>query len=541
MAKWFYILDGQEAGPIESVALKQLADSGRITPDTKVRRDDLAKWNLAKQIKGLFPAVRSTGQPQMPARTDTPATCSVCPEPIVSTNTNRTWKWAIICAVIGGCIVVVSLKGASIFSRKPTPAVTDAATGNSDHKRWIGLKVDPIKPDSPLRAQIDVPANQGLLVTGVVPDSPAALAGLKTHDILLRANDVDLHDVQEIRTLCESQDQVTLQLIRNGRNETVYVKPEEQTVKSLASTKSGPRSWDLILTESEMKGTIDRRLSLDNDMTEDDFKNIHNALGLETPDGDSLSNHTFRNALGRGIDCSIDLTLWSSEQIAINETGSIKHQNLDVDETVQIDNEQPHFRKYSDDRTTSGPRFAKRKNSFHSPEIAIPGIGDESFCHEWAGRHVVNVRVGRVFFDVRCKQLSPAITVARAQVAKLRGEPVTFEVGKHAATVRTGEADSSASKNTGRDSSGETTSTDENLSDDEIQRLAAKHGIKCSPAILWGIKEDLKTLKRRRPDVTLDEYFETLRQGQQQAGQDEILRQRIQAEEIRETWHRNMP
>jgi len=54
MAMWFYLADGHEIGPHTSAALKQLADSGRLKPNGKVRREDLAKWYLAKQVKGLF-------------------------------------------------------------------------------------------------------------------------------------------------------------------------------------------------------------------------------------------------------------------------------------------------------------------------------------------------------------------------------------------------------------------------------------------------------------------------------------------------------
>jgi hypothetical protein len=57
MAKWFYLIDGQSAGPIESAALKQLADSGHLKPEDKVRREDLTTWHGAESVKGLFPPV----------------------------------------------------------------------------------------------------------------------------------------------------------------------------------------------------------------------------------------------------------------------------------------------------------------------------------------------------------------------------------------------------------------------------------------------------------------------------------------------------
>jgi hypothetical protein len=54
MAKWFYAIEDQPAGPIDPAALKQLATTGRLKPTDKVRREDMADWYEATQVKGLF-------------------------------------------------------------------------------------------------------------------------------------------------------------------------------------------------------------------------------------------------------------------------------------------------------------------------------------------------------------------------------------------------------------------------------------------------------------------------------------------------------
>jgi Zn-dependent protease with chaperone function len=54
MAKWYYLVDGKQSGPIESAVLKQLATSGRLKPTDKVRREDMADWHRASEVKGLF-------------------------------------------------------------------------------------------------------------------------------------------------------------------------------------------------------------------------------------------------------------------------------------------------------------------------------------------------------------------------------------------------------------------------------------------------------------------------------------------------------
>lgn len=59
MAKWFCLIDGKQLGPIEPARLKQLADSGTLTPQHKLRRDDTAQWHEAGKVNGLFPLPHS--------------------------------------------------------------------------------------------------------------------------------------------------------------------------------------------------------------------------------------------------------------------------------------------------------------------------------------------------------------------------------------------------------------------------------------------------------------------------------------------------
>jgi membrane-associated protease RseP (regulator of RpoE activity) len=99
-------------------------------------------------------------------------------------------------------------------------------------KYWIGLLGGTISPDSPLRAQLDLPENQGLIVARIVPDGPAAKAGLKQHDILLRANDKDLHEMQDLVELVltegPSKGKIALEVLRHNKRETVNLTPEER-------------------------------------------------------------------------------------------------------------------------------------------------------------------------------------------------------------------------------------------------------------------------------------------------------------------------
>jgi membrane-associated protease RseP (regulator of RpoE activity) len=129
-------------------------------------------------------------------------------------------------------------------------------------KYWIGLRGVVIGDDDPLRAHVDLPAHQGLLVHEIVPDSPAAKAGLKKYDILLRANDVELAEmnnlIEMVGTEGEKKGQITLDVIRHGERETVYVTPEERPADQMLSQDDGgqnplggglgvPQGWERML------------------------------------------------------------------------------------------------------------------------------------------------------------------------------------------------------------------------------------------------------------------------------------------------------
>lgn len=95
---------------------------------------------------------------------------------------------------------------------------------------WIGLVGGPVSPA--LRAQLDIPDHEGVMVRDVVPDSPAAKAGLKKYDVLLRANDNDLADMSDlvdlVRTTGEQHGQFSLEVLRRGQRETVWITPAER-------------------------------------------------------------------------------------------------------------------------------------------------------------------------------------------------------------------------------------------------------------------------------------------------------------------------
>jgi membrane-associated protease RseP (regulator of RpoE activity) len=105
---------------------------------------------------------------------------------------------------------------------------------------WIGVSVTPIEPA--LRAQLQVPQNEGLSVIDVVKDSAAAQAGLRVHDILLRLGGKPLTEQSKMVELVQANGEkaMPIELIRDGEHLTVNVTPQRRKRLGL-SWRAEPR------------------------------------------------------------------------------------------------------------------------------------------------------------------------------------------------------------------------------------------------------------------------------------------------------------
>jgi hypothetical protein len=93
---------------------------------------------------------------------------------------------------------------------------------------WLGVECEPV--DAPLRAQLKLEDRQGLLVRYVMPDSPAAKAGLQANDVLLKFNDAKLGEVADLsRAVADAKDkESTVQIIREGESQKLEITPQKR-------------------------------------------------------------------------------------------------------------------------------------------------------------------------------------------------------------------------------------------------------------------------------------------------------------------------
>ncbi len=92
---------------------------------------------------------------------------------------------------------------------------------------WIGLRGRNVD-DPVLRTQLQLAEDMGVVIEDVVSDSPAEKAGLRKHDIVLRANGDAVDSMLVLQDqVSKNQDKpIELLLIRLGKEMTVTVTPE---------------------------------------------------------------------------------------------------------------------------------------------------------------------------------------------------------------------------------------------------------------------------------------------------------------------------
>ena len=95
-------------------------------------------------------------------------------------------------------------------------------------KFWLGMMCTPA-PEV-LRAQMALPAGTGLVVQEIVPDGPAAKAGLQRYDILLQADGQQLPDAAALGKVANDKGAVAVEfnLLRAGKAQTIKVTPAER-------------------------------------------------------------------------------------------------------------------------------------------------------------------------------------------------------------------------------------------------------------------------------------------------------------------------
>lgn len=107
------------------------------------------------------------------------------------------------------------------------------ATGRAQHL-YLGIRMVQLTPELAAKIRQDRPEwrlqqNQGTLIIGIAPNSPAAKAGLQAGDWIVKINDVNQPTPQQIQSVVEQTklgEKVTLEIRRGDRQQTVSLQPQ---------------------------------------------------------------------------------------------------------------------------------------------------------------------------------------------------------------------------------------------------------------------------------------------------------------------------
>jgi len=115
---------------------------------------------------------------------------------------------------------------------------------------WIGLGVMPASPA--LQSQLNLPENQGLQVFSVYPNSPAQKAGLRDHDVLVKAGKQSLLQVADLIAAVDGSKgkKLSLEVIRGAKPMKIQVEPVKRPddLQAMEGTpgQTGESDWKML-------------------------------------------------------------------------------------------------------------------------------------------------------------------------------------------------------------------------------------------------------------------------------------------------------
>jgi membrane-associated protease RseP (regulator of RpoE activity) len=142
-------------------------------------------------------------------------------------------------------------KKAPAAAAPPVAKVEEANAPASSY--WLGILAAPA--DAILKTHLGIEV--GVVVEQVVPESPAAKAGILVNDILLKFGDAELADVEGLqKAVGETKDrEAKVTLLRAGKQTTVNVKPQVRPADLGLAAPVRPGDWGQI---TEMLKRLER-------------------------------------------------------------------------------------------------------------------------------------------------------------------------------------------------------------------------------------------------------------------------------------------
>jgi predicted metalloprotease with PDZ domain len=136
----------------------------------------------------------------------------------------------------------------------------------TERRYWLGVGL--ATADDTLRSHLGIASVEGLVVTGVEENSPAAKAGVMINDVLLK---VDGKPVTTVEALAAQLQEIgsksaNLELLRRGKPATLTVTPERRPAEHVLLFSAIDRGEDAVKLEHQLGEWLTTRLVLNRDL-----------------------------------------------------------------------------------------------------------------------------------------------------------------------------------------------------------------------------------------------------------------------------------
>jgi membrane-associated protease RseP (regulator of RpoE activity) len=163
---------------------------------------------------------------------------------------------------------------------------------------WLGVGVSEVSTDT--MKQLKLPEERGAVLEKIVPDSPAAKAGLKTNDVVLEINGQRVEGTQQFRRMIReipAGRTANLTIWRDGRTQSVKVtlgKPEMSGLKALGGPNAFAFKMPVLPAMPDLSG-------LDHLRTFTMVSPDHPLLGIDAESLEGDFGHFFGAPDGEGV------------------------------------------------------------------------------------------------------------------------------------------------------------------------------------------------------------------------------------------------
>jgi len=151
----------------------------------------------------------------------------------------------------GLCVAMVGqAKAQATF----TIEVADAVT-----KPWVGISLEELSEVA--KAQLGI--TDGVVIQDVVPDSPAAKAGIQKFDIVTKIGDQSVKAPEEVpEVLGKSKGELTFSVVRSGKPQVIKVTPTDRPNFALLNLTNANEAEQQAQNAQNAKKMLDRALKL---------------------------------------------------------------------------------------------------------------------------------------------------------------------------------------------------------------------------------------------------------------------------------------